>query len=587
MVATFSINKKELSFTHQHGGALIIFALVLTMIIVGFTLKSANISANAFQKYTNTSTLLNEAKNALIGYSLSRTGSGERPGDLPLPDRLISPTESGGQPNYDGQTDSCTGVGAAMHCLGRLPWRTLGMSIPDPSQSDSLGYMPWYAASANLLDPTCLIKLNSGVLNLSYTGYVCGGATLPHSWLTVRDSRGNIISNRVAIVVILPSLALTGQTRLLSPLGDVSNYLDTITVPIGCNAPCVPGTYSNADMDDDFIQAEDMKNVPDPSLANPNFSYPYNFNDKLIFITIDELIAAVEKRVAGEARRALNDYYQASNIIAAYRFFPYAAPLGDNNNACKRFVTSGLLPIAPASASCTSNKYCKADFSTITKLEFTNDAGTNYTSASSCTRLGSTCTCTGAGSCTSPTTSLTCDATGACTSTTSGSYKYTYVPKSPDVTGRVGSCIGGAGVVTCNDAGTFYSPDTDCTHSPAGLSKLPQWFTDNNWQDFIYYVIDPTCRYDASPPRCTAPTLSVGASSNVGALLISSGGAIAAPLAPPFAASKAPPADQVRPSTSLSDYLDSDENVNGDNQYDAVGKSRTKSYNDQMFIVAP
>jgi len=114
---------------------------------------------------------------------------------------------------------------------------------------------------------------------------------------------------------------------------------------------------------------------------------------------------------------------------------------------------------------------------------------------------------------------------------------------------------------------------------------LPQWFTDNNWQDFIYYVVDHTCTH--ASPGCTATTLRVGADSNVSSLLISSGGAIAAPFTPPFSASKLPPADQVRPSSLVENYLDSIENVDGDHDYDAMGKPRTNSYNDQIFIVTP
>jgi len=589
------------SAKYESGGTLIILVLVLTMIVLGFTLKAANTSANAFQKYTSSSILINEAKSVLVGYSLSRTSVGERPGDLVRPDSFGA-TES--PQNYDGDADSgcldfskANGLplissGLNQRCLGRLPVRTLGMTSKFIDQTDSTGTMPWYAVSANLVDPVCLEKINSATAISIYTGYSCASGSLPHPWLTVRDSRGNIISNRVAAIIFLPGLPLSGQSRNSLPnLSRASDYLDTVTIPIGCAAPCVPGTYSNADMDNDYIQADDVKNVPDSSFANPNYTYPYNFNDKLVFITIDELIAAVEKRAAGEARRALKDYYLASNVVPANRYFPYAAQLGDSNNACKLYTEAGLLPIAPASASCISNQFCKADFSTITNLEFANDANLSYTSITgSCSRLSNTCTCTGAGSCiksTSPTTQLVCDATGACTSSTPGSYRYTYVPKSPDVTAINPSCTsGGSGVVICNGAGSFYSPSTNCTIlNPPGLSKLPKWFTDNNWQDFIYYAVDSTCTQ--ASPGCTAPTLRVGAESNVSSLLISSGGAIAAPFTPPFVASKSPQADQVRPSLMVENYLDSIENADGDHDYDAVGKPRTSSYNDQMFIVAP
>ena len=107
-----------------------------------------------------------------------------------------------GPPNYDGQADSCSGVGAAMTCLGRLPWQTIGLNPSNPTQNDVLGQIPWYAVSANLVDPTCLDLLNPDILNMTYTSYICHSTTnLPHPWLTVHDSHGNVLSNRVACLV--------------------------------------------------------------------------------------------------------------------------------------------------------------------------------------------------------------------------------------------------------------------------------------------------------------------------------------------------------------------------------------------------
>src|SRR5450830_105590 len=126
----------------QQGGALII--LVLILVIAGTTalfsvLDSKNIK---IERDKQAAVTLAEAKALLIGYGLDKVSAGTRPGSMPLPDRLLTPTESppvSGAPNYDGSSDSCvtTGVGVAtkMYCLGRFPWNTMGMAIDSPSES--------------------------------------------------------------------------------------------------------------------------------------------------------------------------------------------------------------------------------------------------------------------------------------------------------------------------------------------------------------------------------------------------------------------------------------------------------------------
>jgi len=88
------------------------------------------------------------------------------------------------------------------------------------------------------------------------------------------------------------------------------------------------------------------------------------------------------------------------------------------------------------------------------------------------------------------------------------------------------------------------------------------------------------------------PYLTVGSNTTVQALLIGTGrpvtsvaGQIPAMATPPYAGSRG--ANQATPSASINDYLDSTENANGDDVYDAVGTTRNTIYNDQMIVVAP
>ena len=75
---------------------------------------------------------------------------------------------------------------------------------------------------------------------------------------TVKDALGNIISNRVAVVIILPMASIGAQSRPGSPLAGITSYLEA----------------GNSDFDNVFTL----------SAANSLF------NDRLVFITIDELI---------------------------------------------------------------------------------------------------------------------------------------------------------------------------------------------------------------------------------------------------------------------------------------------------------
>lgn len=302
---------------HRQNGMVLMMMLIIVIlgaaaVLVG-ALRSAAVQIDRNKTAAN---LLALAREVAIGNIVGGLG-GQSPGNTLRPDSFSS-TES--PYNYDGSADGgcfdaskgssspvaglpLIGSGANMRCLGRLPWKELSLSIGTPSENDPYGIMPWYAVSANLVDPAN-VTFNSELLN----------ASPPlHPWLTVRDMNGNVLSNRVAFIVIIPGPALSGQSRTRSPnLGGPSQYLDSIAVPAACTAPCVPGTYKNYDLDDDYIIGDD---------SNPQF------NDKLIYVTIDTLMPLVEKRIGREVKGCLDGY--ASNNAGQY---PWAAPVSDVTN---------------------------------------------------------------------------------------------------------------------------------------------------------------------------------------------------------------------------------------------------------------
>jgi hypothetical protein len=320
---------------------------MLIILVLGASylfMREFNRSSSQTERNRITAAALAEAKEALIAYAVSRTGPNQRPGDLVLPDYFAS-TET--PPDYDGQSDGgCLDVSkptglplinppttimarSNMRCLGRLPWRTLRMSVPSPTENDTAGVIPWYAVSVNLTDPECLAKLNPLVLSAAYVGYGCGSVTLPHPWLTVRDANGNVVSSRVAAIILVPGPPLAGQSRPSLPLGSVDQYLDSVTIPAACTAPCVPGTYSNADLDNDFIMGATST----------------TFNDRLIYITIDELMPMIINRVVGEIRARLGDFFTSHGAYPPY------AGLSVTPFNCSPTLPSGALPLVDGTES--------------------------------------------------------------------------------------------------------------------------------------------------------------------------------------------------------------------------------------------
>lgn len=263
----------------QSGIALLALSVLLVIVSVGMLVeKLSTRSQGNSARERSSNEVLAQAKANLIAWSVSHPNE---PGRLPWPDR-------NGDGDYDGGSDCVTTGFSNVHLLGRFPHA--GDATPCdvvPFGSFTVdGYREplWYAVSRNLLwnrgqtgtDP----PLNPELLD---------GAA-PYPWLTVRDENGNVVSNRVAAVIIAPGHIVGNQVRS-GAAPNPSQYLDSVT--IGAT------TYDNSDADLDFIVYPDSRKTTTESDS---------FNDQLIYITIDELMRPVEKRVLGDAAVALQTY---------------------------------------------------------------------------------------------------------------------------------------------------------------------------------------------------------------------------------------------------------------------------------------
>ena len=185
-----------------------------------------------------------------------------RPGSLPCPDLI---TNSPGLANLpgDGKADMFTMTQCPSY-VGWLPFVTLDL----PELTDDSGTRLWYALAPTLRDDDSAQPINSDT-------------AMPLQLDGAQD---------IAALIFAPQAALAGQQR---PTHLIANHLE--------------GENGNGD---------DRTFVSGPS--GPAF------NDRVVAITRSELMAAVEKRVAGEVRTCLEQH--AASPVNAARTYPWPAP---------------------------------------------------------------------------------------------------------------------------------------------------------------------------------------------------------------------------------------------------------------------
>jgi type II secretory pathway pseudopilin PulG len=528
-----SLSTKYSRFSQQ-GAGLILMVFILTLVVLAYTVKSLNGNDFRAKEATNTSQALAEAKAALMSWSINHPNT---PGLMPYPDRNA---DAGG---YDGLSDCPGGTTLYSHLIGRLPWKNadydncnvllngLGKEFLDGSNEPL-----WYAVSKNLVhiySPTSDPVINPSMIDNPPYG----------AWMSVYDKNGQLVSNRIAVIVFAPGSSIGTQDRSGGNT-DATNYLDTFDLQSGGGTKS-NRTYSSAN--EDFYMGEDNSGVRSD---NTVYQHPYFFNDKLVYITIDELMAEIEKRAAGEAKRVLQNYYTNSSAGISTKFFPYAAALGSssNPNQCVQGNLQGLLPTNNPSnynCSCTNTRSCTCSFGAISAVSYTRSSSSYGTigvaaPTGACTVGGAsnrTCTCRGLGSCKSNSGAIrfTCDACGVCAvlNNQAGSFTFT---STAGFSSASGGCSNSGGNINCNgtSAGTFTLNTCADPALATSASGLPTWFTSNLWQNYIYYAVSSNCTSSAINCTSATPQLTVGSKAGVRSLLIASGKPI---IASPFASS--------------------------------------------------
>ena len=265
----------------------------------------ANPKASELRREELTIKTLAMAKESLIAYAATYDSAhpNEVPGFLPCPDQPNGNAEGVADPILCGSKD--------VTVIGRLPWRTLGIEPP----RDGSGECLWYAVSGTFKNNPKTSLMNwdtSGQIEV----YGSDGATL---------LAGSQPENRAAAVIFAPGAAL-GQDRQDDD----------------------PGTSQRPVCSEDYVPARFLEAVGTINNAVPNGTAAAitkviagdksdAFNDRLLFVTPDEIFAAIEKRsdflpklasLAQSAALCLTEYVKSNtNYAGGDRRFPWTAPI--------------------------------------------------------------------------------------------------------------------------------------------------------------------------------------------------------------------------------------------------------------------
>ena len=334
--------EKQPPSVRQTGVVALLTLLLLLLVAGGVLLNQLNSAASVpTARNAETAASLGEAKAALIAWATTYQAATQRqtgPGTLPYPDR-------NGDGNYDGMAD-CDALGGNEDAVlvGRLPWSGEDIASCGVTTSlyvdlsDGAGEPLWYAVSRNLLAGGGGGPINPGMGEP-------GRATYP--WIQLRDSQGNVINDpntgnplAVAAVIVAPGAVVGNQDRAGATPAP-ANYLDSIGI--------AATTYNNADADGcpDNLTAPCVGFEREEFVIYSDSQSAASFNDKLAYITVGELMRAVEKRVLGEAELFLDDY-RATN--GSYPWLAdFRDPRGPQGNASNAAISTTFMDDTDAS----------------------------------------------------------------------------------------------------------------------------------------------------------------------------------------------------------------------------------------------
>ena len=243
----------------QRGMALLILVFFLALVATAYGVQSLNATNIKNERDKKTALALAEAKAALIGWSARQTTV---PGSLPCTDS----NNGGSLVTAFPITQNCAAY------IGHLPWKTLEISDLRDGDGECLWYAlsPVYRSAISAASRNAANKINN---------------TVPGT-ITIKSANGvNLPApiNPIIAVIIAPGASLSGQNHNNAGVtqcgGNItaSNYLDS--------ANGVNNATGNVSGNNYIFTTGDSSST---------------FNDKVAYITAEELYRAVRRRMVKE-----------------------------------------------------------------------------------------------------------------------------------------------------------------------------------------------------------------------------------------------------------------------------------------------
>jgi hypothetical protein len=542
--------------------------ITMVAMISSFLLASAMSRTSSEVRLENdrrTQLALLEAKAALIGYAAAQAWNDEliasntQPGSLPCP----STNEAG------GLGTSCS---TASTRIGRLPWQGMGIS----DLRDGSGSLLWYALSANFRKLAGTTVINSDT----------------QGTLTVT---GATPASNIVAVIIAPGAALSGQSRPVFTAAGA--YASGTTLP--AISAYLEG--SNATNADTFVTATSSTDT---------------FNDRLVTITQAELMAVIEPAVAARIERDVKPYLTAYYTLWGRYPFPVAFSTGPGTSVSRAqssysgssSATEGLLPVLDS----TLTTYAwGTGLGAVTK---TGGAGT-ISGTPACAVSGTSWRCSfngrgaNCGSTAGCPFTITVNVDGQVTNVGNTLAKYTtgstgtdfmHPASSVTTTGTTSVSSASIGIslrntgngrvrysATLGSLGTRAmtvtipsDPSTIITWGATSSDLTDGWFIMGQWYRQVYYSVAPGYLPGGSG-SCTAGTncLTVNNLSSTTYPITNDKRAVLVFMGRTLNGS-------ARPSSALSDYLESQNASTGDRVFEHTSVV-SSSINDRVVVVAP
>ncbi len=567
----------------QSGASLIVLAVILVLGTLGVLLSALNVATSnttAAQR-ARSGRALAEAKLALLGYAATQASADDYPGRLPCPEAA---GDYGNAANEGRASGFCT-----LPAVGRLPWRTLGLS----KLTDGYGEPLWYVVSP---------------------GFALPSSTAPVS-----------INSNTAAQLTLDGASAAAVALIIAPGAPMN-----VQPATGCTARAQSRSNPPPDLRD-YLECENATLPADATFVTTGPST--SFNDQVVRVTHAELFDAVEpvvaKRIETQIAPALKTVYLGTDwglpavppppATPVNYIYPYAVTFADPTTSTflgANGETEGLLPLFTMATDPTRVVWYAGSSSKKPAVIQISGAGTIISSnCSASTTTTASCSVTYTGKPhiqirawarrvaramrklnpaavpltwadpLDPSISVT-----ASFITGSSADAYVYVQANlPNVTGSTTT------TVTVPIGVLADHPLTDPNDATLG------WFVKNKWHHLVYYAFAPnyaanqtySCNDDAPPASSGAnfclTVKTVNDPMPAGkqrAILVMTGRAVT---------TQGLPSGALRTQTrltgtdrgDLANYFEDAENSNGDKVFvqDSISKTPSNTFNDRVIIV--